>query len=699
MNRKLNEVLDGAISSDIMKYFDEMDHILEANGGVGDAKTLTIDACDPPCPRDHGQFTKVKITDDSIHITNIDKSSIGFQVSLQITPESDFISGILNDEPKVYTDVSEIDPENIDQENERRSNLTFAKYYRNRIIKWFVGFKSSIHAIESYRIFSGLKKTNCEQAEAIYETACARMLKPQEELDQKPQIYTLWSHANDGDDCVCGTYFTLQDLIDAKQQGKHYLTVQFDCTVPLDDFLPLSAMTMFPNKIFENLMLEIKLGLTSNIVICQVDPRKEFERLMKTTVGGSAGAEKALYLHLQMDVPNYSRRFTQMGDSFISTIYSINDDQTITDNSVGTRFTCSFGRFEWLRSFINGFNIKDSILQLLKEKYSNRPLLIPAQICDFMAFGQAPQTTGMKCNCTYGLTNCCSLMFLFPRTPNELTCSENPHMQSIQVQVDSKPYPDKSVSTLEPAHTMFNLTNAGLDGLFSPNEEYAYSLVYNEMVTQNDVKTKEVYLRGQTLAERPKTLQDDSFVNFPYKDNTSYCFVVSTERLGGYGNFCDGLTRDNCQITLSANTIGPARNNPYIFNSIMKHPVFPGKPQENSTPAKMVICQDCFWEFKVGETARWVSNDKDYYYDMTHTNLTGMDGLKQDIRNTFRRVKAEDAESVHVDTYRYDPDYDDYHSRADVRRGFVHGDATNNPQKSLYGNRYKDGRRRNNNYY
>lgn len=620
MNRKLNEVLDGAVSSDIMKYFNQMDEILEGNGGVGDAKTLTIDACDPPCPRDHGQFTKVKITDDSIHITNIDKSSIAFQVMLEITPEGDFWRDILNNEPIVNGDTMDLEAEEnvVNEENRKRENLSFAKYYRNRITKWFVGFKSAIHAIESYRVFSGLKKTNCEQAEAIYETACQRMLKPQEELDHKPQIYTLWSHANEGDDCICGTYFTLQDLIDAKINGRGKLEVVFDCTVPLDDFLPFSAMTMFPNKVFENLMLELKLGLTSNIVICQVDPRKEFERLMKTTMGGSSGAEKALYLHLQMDVPNYSRRFTQMGDPFISTIYSINEDHTITDNSVGTRFTCSFGRFNWLRSFVYGFNIKDSLLEVLKAKYADKPLIIPAQICDFMAFGQAPQSTGMKCNCTYSLTNCSSLMFLFPRTPNELTCSENPHMHSVQIQVDSKPYPDKTMTTMEPAHTMFNLTNAGLDGLFSPNEEYAYSLVYNEMVTQSAVTTKEVYQQNETLQTRDKTLQQETYINYPYKDNSSYCFVVSTERLGGYGNFCDGLTRDNCQITLSSTTMGPARDNPYIYNSIYKHPVFGNQMVENKTPAKMIICQDCFWEFRVNECARWIANDKYYYYDITH---------------------------------------------------------------------------------
>ena len=675
MNRKVNQVLEGAASSDIMKYFEDMDRMIEANGGVGDAKTLTIDASDPPCPRPNGQFTKIKITDDAIHITNIDKSSIGMRITLKILPENDFWSEILESEPYDQTEYDSTEVENIQKANEVRKNIAFAKHYRNKIIKWFVGFKSAIHAIESYRVFSDLKKTNCEQAEAIYETAAARMLKPQEELEHKPQIHTLWKNANAGNDCICGTYFTLEELMKARALNKS-LDVSFECTIPLDDFLPFSAMTMFPNKVFENLMMEIKLGLTSSIVLCQVDPLEEFKTLMKKRIGGSPEAEHALYTHLQMDVPNYARRFTQMGDPFLSTIYKINDDQTIDNVTVATKFICNEGTLEWARSTINGFNIKDSLLTMLKEKYREKPLIIPAQICDFMGFGQLPTQTGLKCNCTYGLTNVSSIMFLFPRTGNEITCSENPHMHSIQLQIDSKPYPDKTMGTLEPAHTMFNLTNAGLDSLFSPNEEFAYSLVYNEMcvdpaVTANNLLTDQ----GQLDLSGPE-LQKETKLNFPYQDNTSYCFVVSTERLGGYGNFCDGLTRDNCQITLSATLMGKWNENPYYLNPIYFHEIMQKHVVENKAPPKMIICQDCFWEFRTGYTARWVANDKYYYDDMT----TDQDiiTIQSDpfFRQPFQQSKATRNDVRHMDAELARVTGDLYGERSGYRHG-LHKDYSN----------------------
>ena len=37
---------------------------------------MTIDSYDPPCPVQRGTYTKLKMTDDSIQITNIDKSFI-----------------------------------------------------------------------------------------------------------------------------------------------------------------------------------------------------------------------------------------------------------------------------------------------------------------------------------------------------------------------------------------------------------------------------------------------------------------------------------------------------------------------------------------------------------------------------------------------------------------------------------------------
>lgn len=577
MNRKVDQTLSGGVKTgDIIKYFEEMDDILERNSGVNDNKTLTSDASDPPCPIENNTYTKLKITDDAIHITNIDKSSITAEVQLMINFPSDFWTELLN------RDESNSEPSN--------SAAKVSRGYRNLITKWFVGLKSSIHMFDAYRIYSYNKKTNCEQTEALYENTAIRMLKPQEELDQKPHIYTTWRHAVCGDDCVCGTYFTLQDILD--KGSRTGLQVEFEICVPLDDFLPLSGFTMYPNKVFENLSLELKMGIQQNLVVCQVDPLEEFRRLMKIR-GEPSAALAAMYSTLQADVPAYSRHFTQMNDKFKSVIYTIADNNTLTANIETISFTCTKGKFLNLRSHINGFNIKDSVLQELRRKYSEKPLIIPAQYCDYQAFSQKPMATSLKCNTTYGMTNVSSLIFIFPRTHNEITVCQNPHLSSIQLQIDNKPFPDKPFSTLEAAHSIFNLTNAGLDSLFSPSEEFSYSMNFRELQSVPAVESdKEVTVVA------------------PYKDNTSYCFVCSTERLSGYGNFCDGLTKDNAHITLTATLEGDPSHNPYYTNPITKE-------SGNDRSPIMIVCQDCFWVLRTDQTAEFVNNNKYFYEEET----------------------------------------------------------------------------------
>lgn len=586
MNTKLQNVLQGGFKNgDIMKYFEEMDNILEANSGVNDNKTLTADASDPPCPIDHNNYTKIKITDDAIHITNIDKSSLTAEVEVTIGFSPQIWKEFFSNETKDDSSVEK--------------NVIRARTYRNMFTKWFVGLKASIQMFNAYRIYSGNKKTNCEQTEALYENAVVRILKPQEELDEKPFIYTTWKHANSGDDVVCGTYFTLNDIQKALKYNRQSITLRFELCVPLDDFVPLSAFTMYPNKVFENLSMELKLGITSNLVCCQVDPLTEFIKLktLYRDTDDENGISECLN-HLQGDIPTYHKHFVQLRDYFNSTVYRIDSNGLFYSETLLTSFSPDSARLMNLRSHINGFNVKDSVLNALATKYRQQPLIIPAQYCDYHTFSQPPNQTGIKCNSTFGMTNVSSLLFIFPRTPNEVTCSCNPHFDSIQIQVDNKPYPDKPFSTYEAAHTIFNLTNAGLDSLFSPSEEFAYSLSFKE------VQNIPTIIDGN---QRPENVM--KIVN-PTMDNTSYCFICSTERLSGYGNFCDGITKDSAHLSLSGTISGPYH--PYYVREFVPETNRPDR--YNTRPPIMIICQDCFWVFRTGETAEFVNNNK-YFYD------------------------------------------------------------------------------------
>lgn len=600
---KRDKALDQTPSGNLEQYFDYISDTIQANDGRSDNKCLSIDAYDPPCPVAKGMYTKLKLTDESINVVNIDKSSITATVRITVNTTSDLTKEMYMNSASDTSGTDAVKAYLADMEN--------LKYDTTKI---FIGFKSAIHVLDAYRIYSNGKKTLCEQTEALFENAALRMIKSQEELDEKPNIYTTWEHAYNNDNCVCGVFVRLIDLMDTPSAG---YTVDFEITIPIDEFLPFQAFTMYPNCIFGNLQIELKMAIQNNFVCCQVSTDKIVENYVRSAIKHGISVET---LKPAMDFQNISEQidsamkksFTQCGDSFNVVIVSnyhksgstwvpnvtITSSTTTADifnaytiQSYPITIEINTGTLMSCRTNLNGFNMKDSAIERLRSKFMSKPLIIPAQFVDYQAFSQPPMSFGLKCNTTYNLTNVSSILFLFPRTSHEITCSRNPFLASIQVQVDNKPYPDKPFSTNEAAHTMYNLTNLGYDELFSTSKEYSYSLIWNELDFPYKVGTTSI----------PVTESED---------NTSYCFVCSTERLCGFGTFCDGLNKDNAHITLTGTLMS-------LPPGMQYHPYYQPEGLVNNRPPIMLICQDCFWKCVPGEGIEFVINDKTFYDRIT----------------------------------------------------------------------------------
>lgn len=210
------------------------------------------------------------------------------------------------------------------------------------------------------------------------------------------------------------------------------------------------------------------------------------------------------------------------------------------------------------KSFINCYNIPHDRHEQLRDLLSSTKIYIPGQRIDQYTFSQTPTISSMNCNTTQSLVNCSALAFIWPRSPNELTCSVNPYLSSIQLQIDNKTYPDKPFSTYSPEHASYILSNLMFDDFFSPNKSLERSLS-----TQRE-----------------------------WEDNTNYAFVVSLERLDSSPFVFEGLTKDNCYITLNGTFDGSYR--PYSSLSTRQNPI-------------MFVCQDTLWELSAG--------DINYYYN------------------------------------------------------------------------------------
>ena len=100
MNSHIAKALDQTRSGNVFEYLAANDNIIEANSGIHDNKFLSIDAYDPPCPVLKGNYTKVKLTDKSIDVVDIDKSSLVARVHFTLKADSSLM-GILNEEYRI----------------------------------------------------------------------------------------------------------------------------------------------------------------------------------------------------------------------------------------------------------------------------------------------------------------------------------------------------------------------------------------------------------------------------------------------------------------------------------------------------------------------------------------------------------------------------------------------------------------------
>ena len=537
MNSKVTQALSDKQSGDITNYFNEIDHIIQLNDGIHDCKLLSMECYDRPTPVRYNQYTKFHISDAGIDCINIDKC---------------YITAIMTYRMKL-TQLDSVSLSSVDAAG------------RKRFYKLFVGLKNASQNFDTYRIYINHNQIY-SQTDAIYEQALTTALKPKAEMF-RPHMYSTWDEAHNHSNNVCGTYIDIVDNL-----GQEF-DISFEVSIQLDDLLPLSGMSILPNCVIGDLELEIRNRIQGNLIYCQVSPDALVEEYWKSTtsndgtwtVGGQNVSLNAYIRDVKQEIESarYEREFTQVGDATRVSIHTY-------DNTLGGYATDIQIRLECLNSIMNnamshvyGFRLKDSVKNALINKYQKRPLIIPAQVCNHDLFAQRPVPGGLKLNTNITLTNCTNIALSFPQTDNEITVSKNPEQQSAQLILMGKNIPDKSINTLEAAHTEMELSNACLDSLFEAQPSFIRSLT---MSASNG--TSKIYRSG---------------------DCTDYYFNCSLERFGN-GVYCDGLTSPGAiTLTFQSNAINSGNADPYY------HPDITDATVLNTQPVNIMTVQDCFW--------------------------------------------------------------------------------------------------------
>ena len=547
MNTHLREVQRETIDGDVYQYFESLVDKIISNGEASDTKFLSFDSSEPPCPIGPNQFTRLKLTDGSCNLTSFTSSFIKLKIKTSVTP---------------YITV-------------RRGDVSpsrFSEYLWN-CPAIYIGFKSGLHAIDHYRFYCDKGRGYiCEQSQAIYESAVTYFTKAQEEIEGEKGCYAIEELIEKLSPDVPGVYLTFGQL--ERNYGKS-IDIEFDVIIKYDDFAPLQFFKSYPNGVCGNLQLEFKINNNKNMVTYPIPMPTIVEFMRKTgelpdcLFSGLVEEDKWVQTLLLASNKCY---FSNLGDKCSCIMLNQSPGSqpfpVIIDNEDGKVNGSQLYLME-AKSYINGYNIKESKVNQIRDLLSTKKIYIPGQRIDQYSFSQTPTSTNMSCNTTQSLVNCSSIAFIFPCSINQLTCSYNPMCTSIQLQIDNKTYPDKPFSTYDLSHGNFILSNLMYDDLFRPNNSLLNSLKYD---------------------------------NYADRDNTSYIFTVATERLDSDPYVFDGITKDNCFITLMG-TFDTYKSD-YSKSSTKQPPI-------------MLLCQDTLWELST-EGVNYYFNDKNIIQSITN---------------------------------------------------------------------------------
>lgn len=544
MNTNLREREHRSIGEDVYEYYQSLTDKV-TGGEFQNVSFLSFDSSEPPCPVGPGQFTRLKLTDSSCQITSFENSFIQLEIKTTINIRCGM--------PEALSEITK----NV---SEKLTN------FLKDIPVLFVGFKSGIHAIDHYRFYNSFHAGPlCEQSQAIYENALMFMTKAQEEITNKIQKYAISDELDEGKMDVPGTFLTYEELCTLKSKE-----ITFKVNIPYDDFAPLQFFKNYPNSICGDLQLEFKINNNKNMVFYPLDFSTMLKRKLKRNPQiSNLFEEMNAYSKINTQITNLFARLEYNGRKIFSNCGDEIEFLTLPSTSAGlidnidylsipVGITPGTLTLQSAKSFINCYNIPHERHEQLRDLLSSTKIYIPGQRIDQYTFSQTPTISSMNCNTTQSLVNCSALAFIWPRTPNELTCSVNPCLSSIQLQIDNKTYPDKPFSTYSPEHASYILSNLMFDDFFSPNKALERSLS-----TQTE-----------------------------YDDKTNYAFIVSLERLDSSPFVFEGLTKDNCYITL--NGTFDQSITPYSKLSSRQNPI-------------MFVCQDTLWELSAG--------DINYYYN------------------------------------------------------------------------------------
>ena len=510
----------------VATYFENLKQLIQINDGTRSFIYRTVDCHDQSAPFSDSQETRIAITHADHMVSQITDGFLTFKVKL--TLQLTGIDGAFMDE--------------------------------NKIVKLFVGFKSSNQIIDQLQIMCRNLSTDYQQNECVREGAAYSFIKPQQEKKTKKYTHSLYENVKYYSPSVCGTYINVQDL---KSGGPQ--TVEFEVNLPFDNLLALQAFDLYPNRVCGDIELKFYVK-PKGLVWCMIDPStvKEYKEVCEgksVAIDSFSDNMSSMFKHAFTQINNS----TQIINNFKVEAKVVNEENinVATASKGACTLQCTGMTIMSLKSNMYGFGVSEQSLGKIYQIFGT-PQYIPSQYLEYNAFPLAATQAGIQSTINMPVSNCSCISIMFPKHDNDYTVFENPCYDNLQLTVNGRNLPDEVVNTQGARFLQYQLVASDLSGGLECTKEYEDSIVM---------------AKNTTTGERYSNCLSDA---------TSFMFNVQCER-NNAGYTFDGFDSNgqNIPIQLKGNPIFTGANDTY-YNVDAEGTQHPPPPQ-------IWLCRDTYF--------------------------------------------------------------------------------------------------------
>ncbi|KAA6404164.1 MAG: hypothetical protein EZS28_000301 [Streblomastix strix] len=351
----------------------------------------------------------------------------------------------------------------------------------------FVGLKSGSNLNREYTIYHRGKTIDGSlQNDATTESFIYNTIKPKSKKNSRKYIHSLYENIHNFDTSACGTYISMreiEELIGNQTTVPYTIPIRFRVSIPLDDLLIFSVFIHYPIGLFGDLKIN-----PHAFVLIHANP------IISIGKNNIINKNELLSSSLQklMDIElifrnwslkfQYTKQFAQLGytaDSIIGPHAEpltesrlknlVCDIKLITmsiKNYIITEVTANMA----------GFKATVVCINRVRQFYSQRPFVEPAQRVEIIPFPTSTTLTGIRTQQNILLSHVADFCFLFLKDASVATCFEKPYYKNMLVITYSHNFPDTPTNTLVQQFFQLQLNTLNLDLLFEATEEFVDAL-------------------------------------------------------------------------------------------------------------------------------------------------------------------------------------------------------------------------------